>query len=116
LGRIVAAETTSRAGTISVDTEGDGKIAAIAQIGPAMHGTAIRDALDFVSFNDFKNQIDDAQFGKAFNQFAVQTLLSNLPRDSLVGRHVAVLGAFALDPGDQPRLVTPIQLTLGPPP
>ena len=114
-GRIVAAETTSRAGTISVDTEGDGKIAAIVQIGPAMRGTAIRDALDFVSFNDFKNQIDYAQFGKAFNQFAVQTFLSNLPRDSLVARHVTVLGAFALDAGDQPPLVTPAQLTLGAP-
>ena len=71
-GKIVAAETTSRAATISVDTGGDGKIAAIVQIGPAMRGTALRDALDFVSFNDFKNQIDYAQFGKAFNQHVVQ--------------------------------------------
>lgn len=54
-GRIVAAETASRAGTISVDSDGDGKAAAIVQIGPAMRGTALRDALDFVSFNDFKN-------------------------------------------------------------
>jgi predicted lipoprotein len=113
-GRIVAAETTSRAATISIDTDGDAKVAAIVQIGPAMRGTAIRDALDFVSFNDFRNQIDYAQFGKAFNQFAVQTFLSNLPRDSLVGRRVTVLGAFALDAGDQPPLVTPAQLTLGP--
>ena len=43
-GRIVAAETTSRAATISVDTEGDGKVAAIVQIGPAMRGTALRDS------------------------------------------------------------------------
>ena len=67
-GRIVSAETASRAGTISVDTDGDGKVAAIVQIGPAMRGTALRDSLDFVSFNDFRNQIDYAQFGKAFNQ------------------------------------------------
>ena len=53
---------------------------------PAMRGTALRDSLDFVSFNDFKNQIDYAQFGKAFNQYAVRTVLSDLPRESLVGR------------------------------
>jgi len=114
-GRIVAAETASRAGTISVDTKGDGKVAAVVQIGPAMRGTALRDALDFVSFNDFKNQIDYAQFGKAFNQHVVRTMLSKLPRDALVGRNVTALGAFTLEAGDQPPLVTPAQLTLGPP-
>jgi predicted lipoprotein len=115
-GRIVSAETASRAATISVDTKGDGKVAAIVQIGPAMRGTALRDSLDFVSFNDFKNQIDYAQFGKAFNQRVVQTILSHLPRDSLVGRNVSVLGAFTLEAGDQPPLVAPAQLTLGPAP
>ena len=115
-GRIVSAETASRAGTISVDTGGDGKVAAIVQIGPAMRGTALRDSLDFVSFNDFKNQIDYAQFGKAFNQYVVQTALSNLPRDSLVGRNVAILGAFTVGADNRPPLVTPAELTLGPTP
>jgi predicted lipoprotein len=115
-GRIVSAETTSRAATISVDTKGDGKIAALVQIGPAMRGTALRDSLDFVSFNDFKNQIDYAQFGKAFNQHVAKGFLAQLPRDSLVGRNVKVLGAFTLEAGDQPPLVAPAQLTLGPEP
>ncbi|WP_158816615.1 DUF2291 family protein [Methylocapsa sp. S129] len=113
-GRIVAAETASRAATISVDNAGDGKVAAIVQIGPAMRGTALRDALDFVSFNDFKNQIDYAQFGKAFNQYANQTFLAALPRDKLVGRAVTILGAYTLEASDGPPLVTPAQLTLGP--
>jgi predicted lipoprotein len=112
-GRIVAAETTSRAATISVDTKGDGKVAALVQIGPAMRGTALRDSLNFVSFNDFRNQIDYAQFGKAFNQRVAKTILAQLPRDSLVGRDVKILGAFTLESGDQPPLVTPAQLTLG---
>jgi predicted lipoprotein len=115
-GRIVSAETTSRAATISVDTKGDGKVAAVVQIGPAMRGTALRDSLDFVSFNDFKNQIDYAQFGKAFNQRVARTFLAQLPRDSLVGRSVKILGAFTLEAGDQPPLVAPAQLTLGPRP
>jgi len=114
-GRIVSAETASRAGTISIDTKGDAKVAAVVQIGPAMRGTTLRDALDFVSFNDFKNQIDYAQFGKAFNQHVVRTILSKLPRDALIGRNVTALGAFTLEASDQPPLVTPAQLTLGPP-
>ena len=113
-GRIVAAETTSRAATISVDDGGDGKTAAIVQIGPAIRGTALRDALSFVSFNDFKNQIDYAQFGKAFNQYANETFLSHLPRDKLVGASVSLLGAYPLEAGDHPPLITPARLKLEP--
>ncbi len=115
-GRIVAAETASRAATVSIDTNGDGAIAAVVQIGPAMRGTALRDALDFVSFNDFKNQIDYAQFGKAFNRRVAKTFLAQLPRNSLVGRSVSVLGVFTLDNAGGPPLVAPAQLSLGPQP
>ena len=115
-GNIVAAETASRAATISVDTKGDGKIAAVVQIGPAMRGTALRDSLDFVSFNDFKNQIDYAQFGKAFNQRVVKAELAQLPRNTLVGRSVAILGVYTLEAAESPPLVTPAQLKLGPAP
>jgi predicted lipoprotein len=66
-----------------------------------------------VSFNNFKNQIDYAQFGKAFNQHVARTILAQLPRDSLIGRNAEILGAFTLEAGDQPPLVTPAQLTLG---
>ena len=84
-GKIVAAETASRAATIDVDVDGDGKPDATIQIGPAMRGTALRDSLDFVSFNTFTNQIDFARFGKSFNQHVDRTLLQALPRDGLVG-------------------------------
>ncbi len=115
-GVIVAADTESRAATISVDATGRGKTDAIVQIGPAMRGTAIRDALSFVSFNDFTNQIDYARFGKAFNIYVNRTTLEKLPRDSLVGRKVTVLGAYSLQsPSDTP-LVTPIEISIGPKP
>ena len=109
-GPVIAAETASRAATITIDDGGK----ALVQIGPAMRGTALRDSLDFVSFNDFKNQIDFAQYGKAFNQHVLRTILANLPRDSLIGRKASVLGAFTFEGGDQPPVVAPAQITLGP--
>ena len=81
-GIVIAANTESRAATIDVDVSGQGKADAVVQIGPAIRGTAIRDALDFVSFNDFTNQIDFAQFGKAFNTHVYRETLEKLPRDS----------------------------------
>jgi len=67
-GKVVAADTASRAATIDLDADGDGKADAKVQIGPAVRGTALRDTLEFVNFNEFKNQIEWAQFGKAFNE------------------------------------------------
>jgi predicted lipoprotein len=113
-GRIIAANTQSRAATIEVDTDQDGKADLVVQIGPALRGTTLRDSLDFVSFNSFTNQIDYAQFGKAFNAKVNAGVLQTLPRDGLVGRTVTVLGTYALEPGNQPPLVTPAELSLGP--
>ena len=86
------------------------------QIGPAMRGTAIRDALDFVSFGDFTNQIDFARFGKALNTYVNRNTLEHLPREDLIGRKTTVIGAYALDSSGQPPLVTPIEITIGPKP
>ncbi|AZO09770.1 MULTISPECIES: DUF2291 family protein [unclassified Mesorhizobium] len=115
-GKIVAANTQSRAATIDVDVDGDGKADARVQIGPAMRGTALRDSLDFVQFNDFTNQIDFAQFGKAFNAYADKTVLSKLSRDGLEGRTAKVLGAYTIESGQELPLVTPAEAEIGPKP
>jgi predicted lipoprotein len=115
-GVIVGANTESRAATIDVDVSGQAKTDAAIQIGPAIRGTAIRDALDFVSFNDFTNQIDFAQFGKAFNTHVYRETLEKLPRESLIGRKVSVLGAYPfVSTADMP-LVTPVEIAVGPKP
>lgn len=113
-GKIVAANTESRAATIDVDVDGDGKADLRAQIGPALRGTALRDALDYVDFNAFKNQIDFAQYGKAFNTYANDAVLSKLPRDGLVGKNAKLLGAFVAGTGDDLPLMTPAQAEIGP--
>src|SRR5690606_7324003 len=87
-GTVVAAETKSRAAYVDVDSDGDGKPDARVQIGPTVRGTAIRDSLSFVNFNEFRNQIDWAQFGKAFNTRINDDVLSKLPREDLVGMKV----------------------------
>jgi len=111
-GTIVAADTKSRAGTIEVDTDGDGKSDVTVQIGPIVRGNALRDSLDFVSFNSFANQIDYADFSKALNTHVRNAVLKGVPRDGLVGKHVSLLGAFFLVPGSVP-VITPITCVVG---
>jgi predicted lipoprotein len=113
-GTIVAANTQSRNGRIEVDIDGDSRADVRVQIGPAIQGTAIRDTLDFVNFNDFTNQIDFAQFGKALNTHADKTVLSKLPREELEGRSVKALGAYV--PGSDLPVLTPVEAEIGPKP
>ncbi|MBB3650055.1 putative lipoprotein [Rhizobium sp. BK619] len=112
-GKVVAADTASRAATLDVDADGDGKADAKVQIGPALRGTALRDTLEFVNFNEFKNQIEWAQFGKAFNEKANTAFLAAVPRDGLAGKTVTVIGAFPLPKSGELPLVTPSELKVG---
>jgi predicted lipoprotein len=111
-GKVIAANTESKAATLDVDADGDGKADAKVQIGPVIKGTALRDCLDFVSFNQFTNQIDFAQFGKALNTHVYKATLSKLPRDQLAGKKVKVLGAYPLTGGNDLPLVTPATIEL----
>ncbi|MGO7212785.1 DUF2291 family protein [Rhizobium ruizarguesonis] len=113
-GKVVAADTASRAATLDVDADGDGKADAKVQIGPALRGTALRDTLEFVNFNEFKNQIEWAQFGKAFNEKANAAFLSTVPREGLIGKTVTAIGAFPLPKSGELPLVTPSELKVGP--
>jgi predicted lipoprotein len=115
-GTIVGSNTKSRAATIDVDVDGDGKADARVQFGPAMRGTSLRDSLDFVNFNEFTNQIDFAQYGKAFNTYVDSTVLSKLPREDLEGRTAKVLGAYSTSKGPDLPLVTPAEVEIGPKP
>ena len=112
-GTIVKAETKSRSAYVEVDANGDGKADARVQIGPAIRGTAIRDSLDFVNFNKFKNQIEWAQFGKAFNTHVNGLVLEKLSRDGLVGKKLDAVGAYPLPAKGQLPLFVPAQLTVG---
>ena len=112
-GKVLAADTASRAASLEVDVDGDGKADAKVQIGPAIRGTALRDTLDFVNFNEFKNQIEWAQFGKAFNEKINGAFLASLPKDGIVGKTVTVTGAFPLPASGQLPLVTPSSITVG---
>ena len=112
-GTVVKAETKSRAAYLDTDVNGDGKADVRVQIGPVIKGTAIRDSLDFVNFNQFKNQIQWAEFGKAFNAHANETLLQALPREGLEGKRIDAIGAYPLPASGQLPLLTPVTITIG---
>lgn len=111
-GTIVSVDTSSSVGTVGVDTSGSGKPDVIVDIGPTVLGTALRDSLDFVSFSEFKNQIDYARYGTALNAYAAEHVMKALPRADLKGRTIMVTGTFSYDgTSDQPEVV-PVAIAL----
>lgn len=112
-GVIVGEETKSRAAYVDVDVDGDGKADVRVSIGPAIRGTALRDSLKFVNFNEFKNQIEWAQYGKSFNTYVNGTLLEKLPREGLTGKKIKATGAYPLPAKGQLPQFVPATLTVG---
>jgi predicted lipoprotein len=112
-GTITGAETKSRSAYVEVDVDQDGKADIRVAIGPAIRGTAIRDSLDFVNFNEFKNQIEWAQYGKSFNTHVNKALLEKLPRDNLVGKTLKATGAYPLPAKGQLPQFVPVTITIG---
>lgn len=111
-GTVVNVETTSRAGTLDVDVDGDGKPDVTVQIGPVIRGSALRDGLSFISFSSFANQIDFADYAKALNLHVRDVVLKGLDRNALKGKHVSIEGAFFVDPARPMPMVTPITIAI----
>ncbi|GAA5055280.1 putative lipoprotein [Thermocatellispora tengchongensis] len=66
------------------------------QIGPAINGTALRDAAGFITFNQFLNQVEYADAATALNDQMREKVLKNLDAAALKGKKIAFTGAFTL--------------------
>jgi predicted lipoprotein len=96
-------------GLLPVKVEGLKDTAVNIQIGPAINGTSLRDAVGFITFNQFVNQVDYADAATALNNQVKAKVLKGLDADSLDGKKVSFTGAFtALVPNT--ITVTPIRL------
>ena len=82
-------------GTLPVKVKGVPKDVAVSvQVGPALPGTAIRDAVGFIEFGQFVNQVEYADAATALNGQVKAQVLEDLDPASLEGKKIEVLGAF----------------------
>jgi predicted lipoprotein len=79
------------------------------QIGPAINGTAVRDAAGFIEFGQFLNQVEYAAAATALNEQVKRQALADIDAASLEGRRVSVVGAFSSVTPDV-ITITPIEL------
>ncbi|HEX3983752.1 MAG TPA: DUF2291 family protein, partial [Acidisoma sp.] len=64
------------------------------QMGPAINGTAVRDATGQISFGQFTNQIDYQNAGSALNDEIKKNVLAKIDTKNLTGKTISIVGAF----------------------
>jgi predicted lipoprotein len=89
---VVETDRRSRVGLARIDVPG-AKVAI--QIGPVIRGTALRDALPFIRFTDFVNQLEFAEVSGALNDAVGTRVLTTVDVERLKGRTVTFVGAVA---------------------
>lgn len=111
-GTVTGVSDASGAGSAQLDVQGAGKTDVNIAIGPALVGTAVRDAVGFIDFSQFTNQIDYANVATALNTKVKNTVLKDVDAGSLKGKKVTFTGAFQLlTPSSV--MITPITLEVG---
>jgi predicted lipoprotein len=82
------------------------------QVGPAINGTAIRDAVGFIEFGQFTNQVEYAAAATALNEQVKRQVLADIDPVALEGKRVSFVGAFSTVTPDVVT-ITPVELETG---
>lgn len=101
-GRVVDVQPESL--TVQLGRQ-NGEPEILIETAPAILGTAIRDAVGFIDFADFVNQVDFARVATALNKKVQSDVLSKTNFTQLDGRLLTFYGAYTHRPGDDARVV-----------
>jgi predicted lipoprotein len=106
-GTVKAVALDQARGSVTLATaQGDVQV----QSGPVVSGTAIRDAIPAINFDDFPSQIAFAEVGQGLTDRAIGEVRPALARLK-VGDRVAVLGVTSARDANAPVVLTPFAVT-----
>ncbi|MDF2614624.1 MAG: hypothetical protein K0S71_2410 [Clostridia bacterium] len=104
--------TESAAGYMTITVDGyTGPEVLKLQTGSVFKGTAVRDSLDIIKFNDYKNQVDYAAVSTSIHDMIKKTVYGNVDVKSLVGKQIEFVGCFTLSKNEE-LIITPVTMTV----
>jgi predicted lipoprotein len=98
-GQVIGVNTSSSTGTMELLVEGyTGPVVIKVYIGSRIPSdeTSIRDAVDFITFGDFKEQTEYGKVAAELNKRVNNLILEPLDKEALLGKTVTFTGAFTI--------------------
>lgn len=83
------------------------------QIGPVYKGASLRDALPFIKFSDFKNQVAFSSISSALNRYVDETIITASGIDDAAGKQISFVGAFSIKAAADDIMITPVEIQVG---
>lgn len=105
-------DQTKKAGVMDIKLQGyNGPEKIQLQTGTVFKGSAVRDSLDFIKYEDYKNQVQWANVSQSIHTVIQKDVIDPLNVTSLTGKTVEFVGCFTVD-GNDSLLITPVQMTV----
>ena len=98
-GTVTAVDTESRVKTMTLQLDGyDGPITVKLYTGPRIPSdeTAVRDAVGFINFGDFRDQTEYGKVASELNKRIASEVLGGLDVAALAGKRIAFYGALGI--------------------
>ena len=109
---IIGLNKESRVGTIELKLSKDYDAKIFITIGPVIKKDSIRDAVKFIKFNDFVNQLDFAGVSRIIKTRVMNEIIGPLNLNNIIGKKISFEGAITFDRNDK-IFITPTMLDLG---
>lgn len=108
---VVAVSSNSRNGYVTLRLSNyKGSTAILMQVGPVIFGTAIRDSMSFINFDQFSNQVQYQQVSDELNAHVAQ-VLQGIDIATLKNKTITFYGAFTFVTLQQVT-ITPIKVVV----
>ena len=99
----------SRVGTLGIKLEKEYDAEIYITIGPVIKKDSIRDAVKFIKFNDFVNQLDFADVSRIIKVRVLNEIIGPLKLKEIVGKKIHFEGAITFDRKDK-IYITPTKI------
>jgi predicted lipoprotein len=110
-GVVTRADQTSPHGTVTIRLpKYAGKAEITMQIGPVFRGTALRDCVGFIKFNEFTNQLQFAEVSTKLHERVKEKVVREI--DPHQGDQVSFYAVFTLNEREK-IMLTPVKLAWG---
>ena len=98
---VVSLNKKSRVGTLSIKLEKEYDAEIYITIGPVIKKDSIRDAVKFIKFNDFVNQLDFADVSRVIKVRVLNEIIGPLNLKEITGKKINFEGAITFDRKDK---------------